>query len=220
AAHPAGWLELAPFDPRVHELFLRTLARRGRIREGEEHLAATSRLFETEGLDVRAIREAWRAARAEAAHGDADRVQIVAPETAMIPAHDATPHASGDTPARRASIAVMPFVDRGRAHDGSGEAATGGGTADALAFDVITRLAKLRALFVIAQGTVFALHERRVGPEEAGRMLNVDYVVSGSLRRHDGRLTVTVELVETRSARIVWAEVFNHKLDDAFLVLD
>src|SRR5262249_32954931 len=105
AAHLERWLELAPFDPRVHELFLRTLARRGRIREGEEPPAATSRLFEPEGLDVRAVREAWRAARAEAAHGDADRVQIVAPETAMIPAHDATPHASGDTPARRASIA-------------------------------------------------------------------------------------------------------------------
>jgi tetratricopeptide (TPR) repeat protein len=85
---------------------------------------------------------------------------------------------------------------------------------------VITRLAKLRSLFVTAQGTVFALHERRIGPEEAGRMLNVDYVVSGSVRRDDKRLTVTVELTETRSARIVWAEVFNHKPDDAFLVLD
>ena len=85
---------------------------------------------------------------------------------------------------------------------------------------MITRLAKLRSLFVIAQGTVFALHERRIGAEEAGRMLNVDYVVSGSVRRDGKRLTVTVELAETRTARIVWAEIFNHKLDDAFLVLE
>ena len=95
-----------------------------------------------------------------------------------------------------------------------------GGPADGLAHDVITRLAKLRSLFVIAQGTVFALRERQIAPEEAGRMLNVDYVVSGSLRRQGKRLTVAVELAETRTARIVWAEVFNHKLDDAFLVLD
>ena len=108
----------------------------------------------------------------------------------------------------------MPFVDRSAATDARG------GAADALAHDVITRLAKLRSLFVIAQGTVFALHERRIGPEEAGRMLNVDYVVSGSVRRQGKRLTVTVELAETRTARIVWAEIFNHKLDDAFLVLD
>jgi DNA-binding SARP family transcriptional activator len=49
--HLEKWLELAPFDPRVHGLLLDTLARRGRLREGEEHLAATTRLFEAEGLD-------------------------------------------------------------------------------------------------------------------------------------------------------------------------
>ena len=65
---------------------------------------------------------------------------------------------------RRASIAVMPFIDQ------STVAGARGGTADALAHDVITRLAKLRSLFVIAQGNVFALHERHIGPEEAGRM--------------------------------------------------
>jgi tetratricopeptide (TPR) repeat protein len=67
---------------------------------------------------------------------------------------------------------------------------------------------------------VFALHERHIGPEEAGRMLNVDYVVSGSLQQRGERLGVSVELAETRTARIVWAEVFNQKVDDAFLVLD
>jgi hypothetical protein len=57
-------------------------------------------------------------------------------------------------------------------------------------------------------------------PEEAGRMLDVDYVVGGSLYRRCNRLTVSVELVETRTARIVWAEVFDHKIDDIFFVLD
>src|SRR6185295_830548 len=51
-------------------------------------------------------------------------------------------------------------------------------------------------------------------------MLNVDYVVSGSVRRTGKRLTVGVELVETRTARIVWADSFHRKLDDTFLVLD
>ena len=54
------WLQLAPFDRRVHEILLNALARRGRIREGEEHLAATARLFEAEGLDCTPIRDAWR----------------------------------------------------------------------------------------------------------------------------------------------------------------
>jgi TolB-like protein len=108
----------------------------------------------------------------------------------------------------------MPFVD---AFAASG---VPGGVGDALAHDVITRLAKLRSLFIIAQGSVFALKERRVGAEDAGRMLDVDYVVSGSVRRHGERLAVTVELVETRTARVAWAEIFDQKLDDAFGVLE
>ena len=202
------WLELAPFDPRAHELLLNALARCDRIAEGEEHVAATARLFETEGLDFTPARDAWHRARAQrpssaGGHG-AEPMLLV-------------PGGNGDdilTVARRASVAVMPFVDC------SGVASCRGGTADALAHDVITRLAKLRSLFVIAQGTVFALHERGVGPEEAARMLNVDYVASGSVQRRDNSLTVTIELVETRTARIVWAEVFSRELDDAFHVLE
>jgi DNA-binding SARP family transcriptional activator/TolB-like protein len=203
------WLQLAPFDRRVHEMLLTALARRGRIREGEEHLAATARLFDSEGLDYTPIRDAWRSARAQ---GDsAPRVRVADPP--VPPAASTSPdHAA--LAARRASIAVMPFLDQSPA------AGARGGAADALAHDVITRLAKLRSLFVIAQGTVFALHERRIGSEEAGRMLNVDYVVGGSVRLQGKRFTVTVELSETRTARIVWAETFNHKLDDAFLVLE
>ena len=209
--HLDTWLQLAPFDLRVHAALLNALTARGRIREGEEHLAAAVRLFEAEGLDCASMREAWRMARGRA--DAAPRVQPVASPSSTGPASGGpdTHHVAGG---RRASIAVMPFLERGNT------APIGGNSAEGLAHDVITRLAKLRTLFVIAQGTVFALHERRIGPEEAGRMLNVDYVVGGSLRRQGNRLTVTVELVETRTARIVWSEIFNQTVDDAFLVLD
>ncbi len=204
------WLELAPFDRRVHELLLSALARHGQIREGEEHLAATTRRFEAEGLDCTLIRDAWRSARAQ---GDSLPRARAAAASVTAAASSGRDDVVTVAP-RRASIAVMPFVDSSTAPGSRG------GTGDALAHDVITRLAKLRSLFIIAQGTVFALHERRIGPEEAGRMLNVDYVVSGSVRCQGKRLTVTVELAETRTARIVWAEIFDHALDDAFLVLD
>jgi DNA-binding SARP family transcriptional activator/Tfp pilus assembly protein PilF len=209
-AYLEQWLQLAPFDRQVHEILLTALARHDRIREGEEHLAATARLFEAEGLDCAPIREAWRSARARGGALPDTRGADPSLTTAASSGRDDIVTAAS----RRASIAVMPFCDR--------SAATGarGGVADALAHDVITRLAKLRSLFVIAQGTVFALHERQMGPEEAGRTLNVDYVVSGSVRLDGKRLTVTVELAETRSARIVWAEIFKHSLDDAFVVLD
>jgi DNA-binding SARP family transcriptional activator len=54
------WLELAPFDARAHEALLGRLALRGRIRDGEEHLAAAARLFESEDLDHGPLRDAWK----------------------------------------------------------------------------------------------------------------------------------------------------------------
>jgi DNA-binding SARP family transcriptional activator len=204
------WLQLAPFDRRVHETLLDALARRGRIREGEEHLAATARLFEAEGLDHAPIRDLWRAARAQADGSPRLRAAALARTAASSRGRGE----DGPIAPRRASVAVMPFVSQSAATD------VPGGPADGLAHDVITRLAKLRSLFVIAQGTVFALRDRRIAPEEAGRMLNVDYVVSGWLQRQGRHLTVAVELADARTARIVWAEVFNHTVDDAFLVLD
>lgn len=193
------WIELAPFDRRAHEALLALLARQRRLREGEEHLSTALALFESEGLDGMPLREAWRLARLSPA---AD---------ASVP--QAAP-AADPAPARRASIAVMPFADR------SAAPSQRGGLADALAYDVTTRLAKLRSMFVIAQGSTFALHERRIGPEEAGRMLNVDYVLGGSVRQQDGQLMITAELIETRSARIVWSEILNQKPADAFSLLE
>lgn len=211
-AHLGKWLELSPFDPRVHEILLNALARRGQLREGEEHLKVTERLFEAEGLDCASLRNVWKAARAAALRTEPVRSATAA--VATVTSVSEPDREAGSPPARRASIAVMPFVDHSPDTDGSG------GSSDGLAHDVITRLAKLRSLFVVAQGTVFALHERRIGPEDAGRMLNVDYVVGGSLKRQGKRLSVSAELIETRTARIVWAEIFNRTLDDAFLVLD
>jgi len=199
-AHLEKWLQLAPFDRRAHQALLAALASRGRIREGEDHLAATAERFAAEGLDVEPLRDAWRRARA----GPAAAVASLQ----RGGEREALPNAR-----RRASIAVMPF-------EGEAEARGPGGLADGLAHDVLTRLAKLRSLFVIARGTVFALRDRQVAPAEAARMLDVDYIVSGSLWRRGERVHVRVELAETRSSRIVWAEVFDREVDDAFAVIE
>jgi DNA-binding SARP family transcriptional activator len=61
------WLELAPYDVDAHEQLLRALVRRGRIREGKEHLAVSLRLFRAQGLESAPLGRAWRAATAEIA---------------------------------------------------------------------------------------------------------------------------------------------------------
>jgi TolB-like protein len=204
------WLQLAPFDRRAHEWLLDALARRGRLREGDEHLAATARQFEAEGQDWAPIGLAWRAAKSRHASAPTAPRGDDASSFATLVSADSPPAASP----RRASIAVMPFADDARGP------VSRGGLGDGLAHDVITRLAKLRSVFVIAQGTVFALDERRIGAEEAGRTLNVDYVASGALKRQAGQLSVSVQLAETRTARIVWADELTARPDDTFAVLD
>lgn len=193
------WITLAPFDQQAHLVLLEALAQRGRLGECEEHLAVTARRFQAEELDFAPLRDAWRLARERQA------VSMSSPPPSEDPPRLA---------ACRVSLAVMPFLQQTREDD------THRSLADGLAHDIITRLAKLRSLFVIAQGSVFALAERSVGSTDAGRRLDVDYVTSGTLRLRAGRIIVTIELVETRTARIVWAEAYDQKLDDAFAIID
>jgi DNA-binding SARP family transcriptional activator len=212
APHIDEWLRLAPFDRNAHGLLLTSLARQGRIAEGEAHLASASKMFDADGLDCAPLRDIWRGAR-EAAAAQAQpgpTVELVSASLTEIRRFAPDNSAGG----RRASIAVMPFVDR------SSDADRRGGVADALAHDVIVRLAKLRSLFVIAQGTTFTLRDRGIGPEEAGRMLNVDYVVSGATRRSGRKLTVNADLIETRTARVIWADIFDDTINDTLDVLD
>ncbi|MDX8482972.1 BTAD domain-containing putative transcriptional regulator [Mesorhizobium sp. VK24D] len=210
AAYIDKWLELAPFDGRAHVALLENLARRGQIGAAEEHLATAAQLFHSEELDFAPLRDAWQEIRAR--HSGATpcaRSALFAATQAPIAQVEPDAAMAG-----RASLAVMPFAEA------SGEAGFRGGLADGLTHDIITRLAKLRDFFVIARGSVFALAERNIAPEDAGRRLNVDYVATGSVRNLPGRVMVSVELVEVRTARIVWAETFEHKPDDVFIVLD
>jgi DNA-binding SARP family transcriptional activator len=190
-----AWLQLAPFDPRAHEVLLDSLARAGRLHDAEDHLARTIRAFEAEGIDWLPLRNAWQASRAQA------RVTAAAPaREPVVPA----------ARARRASVAVMPFALRGAT----------GRIADGVTEDIIMQLARLRILFVIARGSVFALAERGVEPQEAGRVLGVDYVVTGAVRRDGARVVVAAELADARGGRIVWTDAFDGQADETPSVLD
>jgi DNA-binding SARP family transcriptional activator/Flp pilus assembly protein TadD len=197
-----AWLEVSPFDQRAHEVMLEALVRGGRLRDAEQHVAATIRSFEQEGLDWAPLRDAWQATRRVT---EAPRAPLV---TAAI---EDVPAPAEKRGRRRGSVAVMPFADT---------APDARRVADGLTEDIITRLAKLRVLFVIARGTVYSLRDRGIGVAEAGRILNVEYVVSGSVRRQGSDVSVVVELVETESARIVWTDALDGVADDTFSMMD
>ena len=207
-----AWLQVAPFDRRAHEVMLDALLKAERLRDAEEHVAAAIRAFELEGLDWSSLRAWWHAARskAEAAAG----IHAISPSQAMVA--DAREEAPPGAPRarRRASVAIMPFIEASPSDAPEAQLANG------LTDDIITRLAKLRALFVIARGTAYALGDRGILAQEAGRILDVEYVASGRIRRQGARMSVIVELAETRDARIIWTDELVADGEGTFGVLD
>lgn len=200
------WLVLAPFDLDAHTAMIDVLLGCRRVRHAEQHVAGAIRAFEQEGVDWSRLRTLLAERRSAVGSARADASPA---GTASVDA----PPPEATKSRRRASVAVMPFAEVATA---AGSRRLGDGVTD----DIITRLAKLRILFVIARGTSYALCERGVGAREAGRILDVDYVVSGSVRTDDRRIFVVVELAETRRATIVWREELETSTDGTFAALD
>lgn len=200
-----GWVDLAPLDPDAHGRLLEEFAHRHMLDECDRHLVATAALFKAEGTSFAPVEEAWRQMR----------LRYFTPAAAITEAaEDRSNPASGHEGMHRASVAVMPFREE---RVGAGRQ---GALGKGLTHDVITRLAKLRSLFVIARGSVFALAEESLSAGEIGRKLGVRYLATGSLRQEADGLVVSAELVEAETSRIVWTETFERHSDDAFAILD
>src|SRR6185436_3125868 len=111
----------------------------------------------------------------------------------------ALPTAAPDDRTSRPSIAVLPFRL-------IGDAGPYAAIADALPHELIAELSRLRWLFVTARGSSFRLRGSDADMGEVGRLLGVRYGLSGAVEVARAVLTVTVELVDTRDERVVWAD--------------
>jgi serine/threonine protein kinase/Flp pilus assembly protein TadD len=91
---------------------------------------------------------------------------------------------------------------------------------DGITEDIITELSKIRDLWVLTRSAVLAFRDNPVSAQDAGKQLGAAYVLEGSLRRAGNRLRITARLVETRTARSVWAERYDRQLEDVFAIQD
>jgi TolB-like protein len=128
------------------------------------------------------------------------------------------PGAAADPPERLAlpekpSIAVLPFQNM------SGDAEQDY-FADGMVEDIITGLARIKWLFVIARNSSFAYKDKSVDVTEAGRELGVRYVLEGSVRKVSNRVRVTAQLIEAETGGHVWADRYDRTLDDIFAIQD
>lgn len=54
----------------------------------------------------------------------------------------------------------------------------------------------------------------------AGRELNVEAVLTGSVQRSDERIRVTIEMIDVGNGRIVWGRIFDDDSSDLFKLQD
>lgn len=109
------------------------------------------------------------------------------------------------------SIAVLAFTNLG-------DDAEQQYFADGLAEDIITRLGRLRWLFVSARNSSFAYRGKTVDTGQVGKELGVRYILDGSVRRSGPRLRISAQLSDASTRLQVWANHYDVELDD-FLAL-
>jgi TolB-like protein/cytochrome c-type biogenesis protein CcmH/NrfG len=111
--------------------------------------------------------------------------------------------------AGRLSVAVLPFKNL------SGDAGQDFFSAG-ITEDVITALGRFSNLLVVAKSASFQLKDRNLSPAEIGRLLNVLYLLDGSIRRAGDRLRVNAGLTQAATGRNVWSEAYDAEVKDIF----
>jgi TolB-like protein len=115
--------------------------------------------------------------------------------------------------ADKPSIAVLPLSNL------SGDTAQDY-FSDGITEDIITELSRFRSLLVVARHSSFAYRGRMVDTKQAGRELDVRYVVEGSVRKIGKRVRVNIQLLDAASGYNVWTERYDRELDDIFALQD
>jgi TolB-like protein/Tfp pilus assembly protein PilF len=119
-----------------------------------------------------------------------------------VPAAQEASVASLHTISAQPSIAVLPLISVGP----RGAHAV---IAEALPHEVIAELSRLHWLFVIARASSFQFRGADPDLARIAAVLGVDYCLSGTLEENGQRIAITLELADTRSLKVVWANRYD-----------
>lgn len=114
-------------------------------------------------------------------------------------------------------IAVLPLKSISyNSEQHTGDQFLGIGLADAL----ITRLTNVRRIVVRPTSSVLRYAEETTDPFQAGRELDVEFVLDGNFRRAGDRIRVSLQLLCVKENASRWAEVFDEKFTDVLELED
>src|SRR5262249_58409595 len=111
------------------------------------------------------------------------------------------------------SIVVLPFVNM----SGDPEQEY---FSDGLTEDLTSALSKLSNLFVISRNSSSTYKGKAVKAQEVSKELGVQYVLEGSVRKADGQVRITAQLIDATQDHHLWTELYDRPLRDIFDLQD
>jgi TolB-like protein/Flp pilus assembly protein TadD len=111
----------------------------------------------------------------------------------------------------RKSIAVLPFENLSPDPENAF-------FADGITEDILTQVAKIRDLKVIARTSVMRYKGTRKPIREIASELGVVTVLEGSVRRAGNRVRIVSQLIDAATEEHLWAETYDRDLQDVFAI--
>jgi TolB-like protein/Flp pilus assembly protein TadD len=116
---------------------------------------------------------------------------------------------SGSTNTAAKSIAVLPFAnlseDKANAY-----------FAEGIQQEILTRLAKIADLKVIARTSTQQYQSKPGNLSEIAKQLGVENILEGSVQKVADQVRVNVQLIQAASESHLWADTYDRKLGDIF----
>lgn len=111
--------------------------------------------------------------------------------------------------AKTKAIAVLPFGNISPDKEGDY-------FSDGLTEELIANLARLKDIRVVPRATSMQYKGTTKDLKSIGRELGTRYILSGSVRKFQDNLRITVELIDIEADAQLWAETYKGKLEDVF----
>jgi TolB-like protein/DNA-binding SARP family transcriptional activator len=199
-------LALDPLREASHLSLMSAYADRGERSMALQHYSACRDLLKSE-LNVQPNQEIEQLRLRLTTDGPAVSMtsQSASPKT-VTPIPDANLH-------EKPSIAVLPFANIGG--DLSQQYLS-----DGITEDIIIQLSRFHELKVAARTAAFRFHGDSIDSGAAGRALGARYVVKGTVRAGNNRLTISCQLLEAETENLLWGERFDRAATDIFAVQD
>jgi adenylate cyclase len=111
------------------------------------------------------------------------------------------------------SIAVLPFDNLSKDQEQDY-------ICDGLTEEIITALAKIPNLFVIARNSTFTYKGKAVKVQQVAEDLGVRYVLEGSVRKSGDNIRITAQLIDAITGKHIWAERYDKPFQALFQIED